>query len=64
MCVFSMSDCHYDEDTFIDDECTGLLTCTVTIDKARLANMSNNICQQAFNYVRVSYRCIQGKTTF
>lgn len=59
-CSFSATDCNFDKEYSIDNECTGKNTCIVTIKKSRALNESQTLAQtcKQFNYVQISYQCL------
>lgn len=65
-CAFSVTDCSFDREFTIDNECTGRNSCLMTIRKSRVLNESlfyHQTCKD-FNYVQVNYQCLPSKYHF
>lgn len=62
-CAFSVTDCIFDREFSIDNECTGRNSCFMTIRKSLVLNQSltyHQTCKD-FNYVQVNYQCLPSK---
>ncbi len=62
-CALSVTDCNFDREFTVDNECTGRNSCLVTIRKSTVMNESS-IFQQTcadFNYVQINYQCLPSK---
>ena len=62
-CALSVTDCNFDREFTVDNECTGRNACLVTIRKSTVMNESS-IFQQTcadFNYVQINYQCLPSK---
>ena len=59
-CTFSVSDCNFDAEYSIDNNCTGRNSCLMTITKSRVVNESQIFTQgcKDFNYVQINYQCL------
>ena len=64
-CAFSVTDCHFDREHTIDNECTGRNSCLMTIRKSRVMNESLLVYQTCadFNYVHINYQCLPSSFT-
>ena len=65
-CALSVTDCNFDREYTVDNECTGRNSCLVTIRKSNVMNESS-ISQQTcndFNYVQINYQCLPSKIIF
>lgn len=59
-CSFSVTDCFFDREFSIDNECTGRNSCIMTLRKSQILNESQTLHQSCkdFNYVQVNYQCL------
>ena len=60
VCSFSVTDCSFEHEFTIDNECTGRNNCLVKIEKSKIMNetsMAAHSCKD-FNYVQINYQCL------